>query len=80
MHKDRSDFFYNFLFKKILFSFSAMNNLEDSYGTEMEPIILIPELEDTQKTDEKVSLNSEKKSKNLPPIRTPSRVWILELL
>jgi len=52
-----------------------MSNLEDSYEAEMEPIILIPELDDTQKTDEEVSLNSEKKSKNLPPIRAPSLVW-----
>jgi len=37
-----------------------MSNLEDSYEAEMEPIILIPELDDTQKTDEEVSLNSEK--------------------
>ena len=49
-----------------------MSNLEGSYGTELEPIILLHELEDTQKTDEEVSLNSEKKLKNLPPTRTPS--------
>ena len=52
-----------------------MSNLEGSYGTELEPIILLHELEDTQKTDEEVSLNSEKKLKNLPPTRTPSHVW-----
>jgi len=52
-----------------------MSNLEGSYGTELEPIILLHELEDTQKTDEEVSLNSEKKLKNLPPTRTSSHVW-----
>jgi len=54
-----------------------MSNLDGSYETEMDPIILIPELDvdDTQKTDEEVSLNSEKKQKNLPPTRAPSIVW-----
>src|SRR5581483_9538590 len=52
-------------------------NLDCSY----EPIVVIPdtplpELDDTQeKTDEEVSLGSEKKSKNLPPTRAPSLVW-----
>lgn len=59
-----------------------MSNLDDCpYETGMEPIVVIPdtplpELNDTQeKTDEEVSLDSEKKSKNLPPTRTPSLVW-----
>ena len=57
-----------------------MSNLDCSYETEMEPIVLIPDNplpeDNTQeKTDEEVSLDSEKKSKNLPPTRTPSLVW-----
>jgi len=53
------------------------SNLDYSY----EPIVIIPdtplpELDDIQeKTDEEVSLGSEKKSKNLPPTRLPSCVW-----
>lgn len=53
------------------------SNLDCPY----EPIVVIsdtsiPELDDTQeKTDEEVSLNSEKKSKNLSPTRLPSFVW-----
>jgi len=62
-----------------------MNNLDQLDGSceaLREPIVLIPfnpviELDDdTQKqTDEEVSLDSEKKSKNLPPTRAPSLVW-----
>ena len=57
-----------------------MSNLDCSYETEMEPIVLIPDNplpeDNTQeKTDEEVSLDSEKKSKNLPPTHTPSLVW-----
>ena len=52
-----------------------MSNLEDdSYEAERDPIIPIPELDDIQKTDKEISLSSEKKSKNLPPTRTPSIV------
>jgi hypothetical protein len=58
-----------------------MNNLDDSHEAQTEPIVLIPfnpviELDDTQgKTDEEVSLVSEKKSNNLPPTRSPSLAW-----
>jgi hypothetical protein len=53
------------------------SNLDYSY----EPIVIIPdtplpELDDIQeKTDEEVSLGSEKKSKNLPSTRSPNHVW-----
>ena len=50
-----------------------MSNL-DSFEDERVSII-IPESDYTQKTDEETSLSSEKKSKNLPPTRTPSVVW-----
>jgi hypothetical protein len=52
------------------------SNLDYSY----EPIVIIPdtplpELDDIQeKTDEEVSLGSEKKSKNLPPTCLPSHI------
>ncbi|CAG8763691.1 22299_t:CDS:2, partial [Rhizophagus irregularis] len=57
-----------------------MSNLEGSCEVEMDLIVLTPELgdiTDIQKTDEEVSLNSEKKSNspNLPPVRAPSLVW-----
>ncbi|CAG8533743.1 zinc finger BED domain-containing protein RICESLEEPER 2-like [Rhizophagus irregularis DAOM 181602=DAOM 197198] len=59
-----------------------MSNLEGSCEVKMNLIILTPELgdisiTDIQKTDEEVSLNSEKKSNspNLLPVRAPSLVW-----
>ena len=57
-----------------------MSNLDCSYETGLEPIVLIPDTplpeENIQeRTDEELSLDSEKKSKNLPPTRTPSLVW-----
>jgi hypothetical protein len=55
-----------------------MSNLDDAYEVERNPIPvdIIPILDDTSaRTDEEISLNSEKKSKNLPPTRAPSTVW-----
>lgn len=44
----------------------------------LEPIVRILVDDDNntrEKTDEEISLHSEKKSKNIPPVRSPSTVW-----